>query len=243
MAFPTSGCTTYYKLENVNDSVGSLNFTNHGTVTFVAGKIANCANFVAASVQWLSHADAAAYHFGTGDFSFEYWFNTSVNANFQQLFNYGGRGVNGSFYMELNGDSLGGTITDVSGNTLNLSLGFFAVLNDGNWHQVIVTVARAGNYKVIVDNVTKTNASAAALTGSVNSTSLGLGLGADESGANEYTGKIDEVGMWNRALTGTETSDLWNAGAGITFPVSTQSQRRTLSALGTRIGSRQLQEV
>ena len=37
-------------------------------------------------------------------------------------------------------------------------------------------------------------------------------------GGDYYYGKIDEVGAWNRALTGAEITSLYNAGAGKTYP-------------------------
>ena len=39
-------------------------------------------------------------------------------------------------------------------------------------------------------------------------------------GARLLAGSIDEAGIWSRALSGTEITELYNAGAGITYPFS-----------------------
>lgn len=213
-SFPSSGCVAYYKLEDLTDATGGTSLTNHGSSTFGAGQVNNAVTFVSASNQWLSHADQTAYHFGTGDFSFAFWVKSSSANSFMQCIDYGGRANFSSFFVEMS-TYFFGTITDSSGNTLSIteSVGSY---NNGVWHLYICTVQRSGNYKVIIDNVVKTNASAAALTGSMNS-SVGLGLGADEAGANKADITLDEVGLWNRALDSTETAALWNGGAGTTY--------------------------
>lgn len=47
-----------------------------------------------------------------------------------------------------------------------------------------------------------------------------LRFGANESGGSVYDGEIDEVGIWNRALTDTEASWLYNSNSGLTYPFS-----------------------
>jgi hypothetical protein len=41
-----------------------------------------------------------------------------------------------------------------------------------------------------------------------------LAIGARSTFANGLTGRIDEVGLWSRALTAAEVAQLYNAGAG-----------------------------
>src|SRR6266550_1023978 len=73
-----SGLQAYYKLEGLTDSSGNgLDLTDHGTVTFVAGKVNNAANFATPVTQYLSHSLDAHYAPGTGDYTVSFWFNTS----------------------------------------------------------------------------------------------------------------------------------------------------------------------
>jgi hypothetical protein len=47
----------------------------------------------------------------------------------------------------------------------------------------------------------------------------GIGIGGSSYLSDYWTlGVVDEVGVWNRALTGAEITSLYNAGAGTTYP-------------------------
>jgi hypothetical protein len=50
-----------------------------------------------------------------------------------------------------------------------------------------------------------------------------LSFGSWTNASQSFEGQIDEVGTWNRALTTTEISDLYNAGAGNTYKETTTS--------------------
>jgi hypothetical protein len=43
-------------------------------------------------------------------------------------------------------------------------------------------------------------------------------IGARADGNTEFDGRIDEVGIWSRVLTASERTQLYNGGAGITYP-------------------------
>src|SRR3954464_8446679 len=72
-AFDLTSLVSYWKLSDVNDSVGGNTLTNGNTVTFTSGKIGNAATFVAASSQRLSHAANAALRTGDIDFTIPAW--------------------------------------------------------------------------------------------------------------------------------------------------------------------------
>jgi hypothetical protein len=77
-------------------------------------------------------------------------------------------------------------------------------LNDGLWHTVGVTVARAGNAVFYVDGIQKGSASASSFSGSsLNSSNEDLKLGAWITG-NFMKGQIDCAKLYKRALTSTE---------------------------------------
>jgi hypothetical protein len=89
--------------------------------------------------------------------------------------------------------------------------------NDGNWHLLVVTCSRSGNMMAYVDNVIEGSVSTSTAPGSVNSTN-GFALGANYAGGILFDGSLDEFGLWNRVLTSTEITHLWNGGAGTTYP-------------------------
>jgi hypothetical protein len=41
------------------------------------------------------------------------------------------------------------------------------------------------------------------------------------AGSLYYDGKMDLIGVWTRAITGTEVTELYNAGAGLAYPFPT----------------------
>lgn len=55
-----------------------------------------------------------------------------------------------------------------------------------------------------------------AKTGAVGYSTMGLYIGEtpNGTGANRFNGDIDDIGLWNRALTAAEITDLYNGGAG-----------------------------
>ncbi len=71
--FNDANLISYWKLEDVNDSKGSNNLTNNGTVTFPAGKFGNSA-LLNGSSKYLSIADASQTGLDlAGDFAMSVW--------------------------------------------------------------------------------------------------------------------------------------------------------------------------
>ena len=216
-----NGLQVYYKLENLTDSSGnSLTLTNHGTVTFTAGKVNNAANFVSASSQYLSHADATAYRMGTGDFSYAFWVKFTESTT-RALLDYGISGSSAGYAVDtvnIGGSSMAFQIAVSDGSRLAYPfINTTHAWNDGNWHLLVVTCSRSGNMVVYVDNVIDGLVSLSTATGSVNSIN-GFALGANYAGGILFNGSMDEFGLWNRVLTSTEITHLWNGGAGTTYP-------------------------
>jgi len=59
----------------------------------------------------------------------------------------------------------------------------------------------------------------------IRSAALPAGIGSDEGASAErlFLGTIDEVGIWNRALTEEEITELYNSGDGLAYPFATNS--------------------
>jgi len=217
-----TGLRGYWKLDESagatrNDSSGNANhLTDHNTVGSSPGKIANAADFVSASSRYLSHADNAAFQMGaTTDFTVAFWIK--YTAHNQVCFGYGPFGTGNPHYIITTSSSLSANISD--GST-QVTTGELHSFDDNAWHFVVMTAARAGNLSLFVDNVLEGTPQSITAVGSLNN-SLGLAIGADPSPQLFFDGSIDEVGIWSRVLTSQERSDLWNGGAGFTYPFST----------------------
>jgi hypothetical protein len=90
-----------------------------------------------------------------------------------------------------------------------------APLTIGTWNQIVGTVSSSTT--TCRYYVNGTLISEDPYTGLGNFTELQLGA-YQARFLNTINGQIDEVGVWNRALTGSEVTDLYNAGSGLTYP-------------------------
>ena len=90
----------------------------------------------------------------------------------------------------------------------------WANVDDDVWHQVIC-VANDTNVQGYLDGVSVFNTTTA--SGSNIGSSVRIGDHNSGAGTLNFDGELDELGIWNRALTGSEAIQLWNGGAAISF--------------------------
>lgn len=107
-------------------------------------------------------------------------------------------------------------------NNLNLGTYSFTItgipINDGNWHFACATYDGATTVKYYVDNVLKGTQSAT-MNWLSNNIRIGyLDNNDDPFPDQNFIGNVDEVGYWQRALSATEITTLYNSGAGLTYP-------------------------
>jgi len=98
----------------------------------------------------------------------------------------------------------------------------FAVPNtsDGNWHHLVVTYNQSA-LKVYIDGNLEAEPS---LPSANYTTSSGLTIGSWSDNNRYFNGSIDEVGIWNTALTSTQVSEIYNAtGTNLTKDLTTVS--------------------
>jgi len=119
-------------------------------------------------------------------------------------------GVSNLFVMSANGSSTYGiNLFDGTGNTqiitgtsnLNLSL----------WYHLVL-VYNAGSITIYVNGVSY--ATATSTLTSVSSQTFNVNTGTSGSGGTDGNQIVDEIGIWNRALSQTEALKLYNNGVG-----------------------------
>lgn len=85
----------------------------------------------------------------------------------------------------------------------------------GIWYHLLVTSDGMGNIRMYVNNVTKTMTVNGTVTNSTtNSTDLTIG---GYYNSNPMRGYVDQTAIWNRQITSTERSALYNSAAGRTY--------------------------
>jgi hypothetical protein len=89
----------------------------------------------------------------------------------------------------------------------------YSTLNDGGWHQIVASYNRTNNLDIYVNGnlISSGSIAAASILNQSNSESLIIGKLSDGSywGPQYYTGSVDDVGIWNRALSSNEISQLY----------------------------------
>ena len=88
--------------------------------------------------------------------------------------------------------------------------------NDTNWHMMTITgdnSVTSNSVYVYLDNTQKVTANRS-VAGSDTSTQHELNLFREPDGSPYWDGTLDEISLWNRVLTSSERSALYNSGSG-----------------------------
>ena len=94
-----------------------------------------------------------------------------------------------------------------------------AIISDSTWHHmVIVNRGNGQTLQLYIDGV-DVSTDAGTFTGTLFEGGSNTYFGHSYNGATQFTrGRIDECGMWRKALSTGEVAALWNSGNGRTYP-------------------------
>ena len=199
--------TVYDSTENNYDGVaGNIVFSS-------SGKINGCYGFTGIS----SGVIIGNVIKPTTAISISFWFKNTSNGSEQYFIDhveYEGawKGYGITIY---DSGSLGIFMADGNPSHL-LDVAYSYAKNDGNWHHVVVTFNGSIVY-VYLDSV-KSSGWSWPYTLAYLSTGDNLLLGTNTGGSLKLNGSMDEVGIWDRALTDSEVAELYNSGNGLTYP-------------------------
>lgn len=87
-------------------------------------------------------------------------------------------------------------------------------IHDGDWH-FIVARWNGTTASIWVDGSEEENTPQ---VGALSDNNNDMRIGKDQNGNYQYTGLIDEIGLWDRYLSDAEIEDLWNDGDGNPYP-------------------------
>ena len=210
---------SFFSLDNtLADATGNVtDLTNNNAVTFVSSAptpiaaVTNSAKFVAASSQYLSHANATGINVAGIDFSIQVWVYPTGTGQISSKTTggFGSReydlirpfvtGTNDPCRAEINN---GGNITSGSVTT-------------SAWHHLVLTYNNSTNAMILyIDG-------SSAATGTSSSDAAGtsqLNIGAGPAPSNYWSGNMALYGTWrNRILSASDVTALYNSGAGLSY--------------------------
>jgi hypothetical protein len=137
----------------------------------------------------------------TTDFTVEAWVKVPSPATNQTIIDRSS-GANINYRIELLGGNLLAEATRSGGATAVVPANGVALLGDGLWHHLALTVDTGNTLRLYVDGVQP--ASPAAIGGAVWSSAAAVAVGRTTAGAFLFTGQIDDVRISNVARTGPE---------------------------------------
>lgn len=209
----TDNLVSYFDLEaNGNDSHGSNNLTASGTVAYVSALDGNGLDCDAVADR-LSHQTSNMSLDWSGDYTWQFWafkptgaaFSgymadhvTTTGANRRVLFIWDTTGGNN---LTIYCGGFGGTNTFVAGG-----------LTTNTWYHFVL-VKTGTSFELFVNNVSQGTKTAGTATYSVNKYAIGGSVDPNAGG----TCRFDMCGVWNRALTSAERTELYNSGNGLNY--------------------------
>lgn len=230
----TDSLVSYWKLDessgNASDSVGSNTLTNNGTIPFVTGKINNGADLENTTPNDYFTSNGASLGI-TGNISISMWVNFETapvnNGNpiclVERFSSPTSKGYQFLYKKEDPGAAfrLQAEYVDDSGNQTRAMSGNAAFdLGTGSWKHLVFTVTVATQViKAYVNGTEYTLSNEITASSSIGVSTNDFTLGRSTHFADWYfDGILDEVGIWNRVLTSTEVTELYNGGAGLQYP-------------------------
>ncbi len=241
VACPTTGLAHYWPANESSGATvadvigvgGVANGTIVNNVTRIVGKLGNALQFTntasnpsdttTAAVN-MGQASTKGLDFSTSQqYSVSGWVKASPASSFQFLvadMHGAGNGNGWSISTQPDGTLLLYNVNDYH-VPYQILVGGTANVRDGNWHHFAVTYDGAITpdplVKIYVDGVQSNTGTFNSLGGrNTASVNAPFRFGAREYGNYAvYTGALDDIGIWNRALTETEVQTLYNFGNGL----------------------------
>lgn len=190
---------------NANDIIGSNNGALVGGATFTAGEVGQAFSFD--GIDDIVLAPATGFPTGAAPRTVAFWSKISPSDDTTTGFAYSTDASGKGFYVFPSHWENGGKLT-FSGHGTAYDVFALTDLRDGLYHHVAVTYDGA-IVTVYADGVPVASGSFDLDTGISAGTSIG-GRGYPEQ---SLTGEVDEVAIWNRALSASEIQAMFSAGS------------------------------
>jgi len=227
------GLMGYWKLDettgDVLDSYGNNDSSLYSvTIRGTSGKIGTAYTFSALEDDYINFGSTCKPTLGI---SLIAWINPSTQINtwagiITNYFNHG-PGDQSGYNIFLDASTI---VFELMNRTSINQIRSSTIISPNNWYFIVGTWDGA-TIRIYINNVSDTSEARTTPIGYETTSSLKFG---SHSFPYDYTGVLDEVAVWNRALTISEISILYNSGNGLTYPfdeVSTSIPTVTTSSV------------
>ena len=238
-AYPIANTAFYPLNNNVLDLSGNgYNGTNNN-VTFSTGKFGDAAVFNGSS-SYIQSTSLGTYFAGNNTLSISFWFKSTTSV-FQTLVSFSATSAASTeMAVVIRGDISNPPISifNRNGGAYNIEANGPSSVIDGNWHNVVLTGDSGGN-KLYLDGseltLSYSNGSGSttlAMPSGINS--FNIGANVDSGGAENFTnGQIDQLRIFNTALSAANVTQLYNESKIIESTDGTDSILQFLGGTGT----------
>ncbi|HEX8565490.1 MAG TPA: LamG-like jellyroll fold domain-containing protein [Pyrinomonadaceae bacterium] len=207
---PTTGMIAWYRSEdNANDSIGGKHGTLQNGAKFTAGKVGQAFNLDGTN-DYINVADTPSLR--PTNLTVSGWFNFSDTPAQVLVAKTAGMGTNESFVLYYDGAFLGAAVGGPSG--LGEIISFPFNISAGGWYHIAYTFDDLSNAQALYINGAAVAGGAA--TASIVYDAHPITIGAEYE--NEFLnyffkGKIDEVQIFDRALSASEIQSIYHGGS------------------------------
>jgi len=195
--------------------VWTISCASHSSVQPTVGKRVVAENtaltFTASNEDYVDCGNDLELQMGTHDLTVEFWLKTAVTGTSQRIVGNGySEKLDDGYSIWIN--KIGKIRAGFSDGTTSEAKNSETVVTDGNWHHCAVVFDRDDKLRVCVDGICNTkliDTLSDINCDNTNDTFL-LGRKSSTNSAQSYTGSLDEVRIWNTALSRTVIADWRN---------------------------------
>jgi Concanavalin A-like lectin/glucanases superfamily len=213
----------YWKLDEASgtrfDSHGTNHLADINTVAQAAGRVGNAALFTPANNEALRAPDSASLSMGSNTaFTVALWVYFNVNpgaSDLRALFSKDDGAGQREYYAYHTANQLLFAVFTPAG--VHTPLVKITALSIGTWYFVCCWYDRASLNSQINGGAISTVAFTAGVKDGTSAFELGR---AQQLSTRILDGRLDECGIWKRALSAAERSHLYDSGAGRTYPLA-----------------------
>lgn len=219
----TDGLVCYWRMEEASgtrvDQVSGRDLTDNNTVTSNTGRQGNAAQFTRANSEYLSSVSHADLSPGDTDFTLQAWVYLDSKPSGSQMriidkYQTGLKEYTLLYYQS--GDRFEFVVSaDGSSDSQYKDADTFGAPSLGTWYLIHAWHDSVNNQIGI--SVNAGTADTAAHSGGIYQGAAPFEIGRNLTNGFYWDGRIDEVALWSRVLTGAERTELYNGGAGLSY--------------------------